>query len=78
MKTLCVLFLIVFLGFMGLLAYQNSQDVTVNLLGQSREVSFPLLVGGTYGLGMFTGWSVVGILRRSWNRATERTEPASR
>jgi hypothetical protein len=33
-----------------------------------------LVIVGVYVLGMFTGWTVVGIVRRSYQRAIERRE----
>jgi hypothetical protein len=73
MRAICFLFLIVFIAVIGALVYLNSHSVTVSLPFTNRtpEVSFPLLVGGAYLLGMFSGWSVVGMLKRSWQRVTE-------
>jgi uncharacterized membrane protein YciS (DUF1049 family) len=71
MRVLSFLFLIAFAAAVGIFAYQNNQVLTLNLFGQVQEVSVPLLAGGLYVLGMFTGWAVVGLLRRSWTRATE-------
>ena len=73
MRAICFLFLIVFVAIVGVLVYLNSHTVTVSLPFTTRtpEVSFPLLVGGAYLLGMFSGWSVVGMLKRSWQRVTE-------
>ena len=71
MRALCFLFLIGFAAVVGIFAYQNDGQVTVNVFGQTREVSFPMLAAATYGLGMFSGWTVVGMLQRSWRRVTE-------
>jgi uncharacterized membrane protein YciS (DUF1049 family) len=73
MRAVCFLFLALFLAAVGVFAYRNQHHVSVNVpfAGHSPEVSFPLLVGGAYLLGMFSGWSVVGMLKRSWQRVTE-------
>jgi NhaP-type Na+/H+ or K+/H+ antiporter len=72
-RAICFLFLVVFAAVIGVLVYLNSHSIAVSLPFTTRtpEVSFPLLVGGAYLLGMFSGWSVVGMLKRSWQRVTE-------
>ncbi len=70
MKTIYFLFLVVFLGAAGLFAYQNNHTQSVTFVNQTWELPFPALVGLTYLLGMLTGWTVVGLLRRSWRRVT--------
>ena len=73
MRAVCFLFLVVFVSVIGVIGYQNSHTVAVSVPVMTRtpEVSFPILVGGAYLLGMFSGWSVVGMLKRSWQRVTE-------
>ncbi len=71
MRSLCFLFLIGFATLVGIFAYENSGTVVVNVFGEAREVSFPLLAVATYGLGMISGWTVVGMLQRSWRRVTQ-------
>jgi putative membrane protein len=76
MRVFSFLFLVLFVAALGLFAYQNSQSVDVtyrvpNVFDVSRQVSFPLLALLLYLLGMFTGWAVVGMLRRSWRRVAE-------
>ena len=73
MRAICFLFLILLATAVGVFAYQNNYDVsvTVPFVSHSPEVSFPLLVGGAYLLGMLSGWTVVGMLKRSWQRVTE-------
>jgi uncharacterized integral membrane protein len=71
MRTLYLLFLLIFAGAVGLFAYQNDHPVTVTFADRVWELPFPGLVGGTYLLGMLSGWTVVGMLRRSWRHAVE-------
>lgn len=68
MRALCFLFLILFAGAVGLFAYYNQAEVTVRFLEWSRTWSLAHVVALAYGLGMLSGWTVVGMLRRSLNR----------
>ena len=71
MRALSFLFLIGFAAVVGIFAYQNNYTITVNLFGQMQDVWVPALAGAVYALGMFTGWAVIGMLRRSWGRVVE-------
>lgn len=71
MRAVCFLFLAAFVGVVGLFAYQNNRPETVTLWDRQWELTFPLVVGGAYLLGMLSGWTVVGLLRRSVYRVTE-------
>ena len=73
MRAMCFLFLILFATAIGVLAYLNNHSIAVNVpfASHAPEVSFPVLVGGSYLLGMLSGWTVVGMLKRSWQRVTE-------
>jgi hypothetical protein len=71
MRALSFLILVVFAAAIGYFAYTNDHVVSVNLAGRLVEVSVPVLALAVYALGMFTGWAVVGLLRRSWNRVVE-------
>ena len=75
MRMICLLFLIVFAAAVGLFAYQNRQDVTLNFFDTwTMTASVAAVAGGAYALGMLSGWSVVGMLRRSLNRTAEWAE----
>jgi uncharacterized integral membrane protein len=71
MRLLSALFLIVLLTALGVLAYQNNRETTIRVWDRQWDMSLPLLVLVVYVLGMLSGWSVLGMLRRSWRRATE-------
>lgn len=71
MRVLSFIFLVAFLATLGILAFLNSQEITINLFGTIVDLSFPIVAGGIYVLGMLTGWAVVGILKRSWQRVAE-------
>jgi lipopolysaccharide assembly protein A len=75
MRWLCFLFLVVFAGAAAFLAYENQQQVTLTVLNQSITTSVPILVGLTYLAGMLSGWTVVGMLRRSLTRVIREPLP---
>jgi len=66
-------FLILLLVVVGVIifAVQNNETVTLNFLGRSLSISLSMLTVAVYLLGMVSGWTVVGFLRRSLRRATE-------
>ena len=65
MRVLSLIFLVMFATLVGYFAWVNSGDVTLRFLDWQTTVSLALLIGVVYVLGMLSGWSVVGILRRS-------------
>ena len=71
MRFFSFLVLVGFAAAVGYFAYTNDQVVSVNLAGRLVEVSVPVLAAALYALGMFTGWAVVGLLKRSWRRVAE-------
>jgi len=78
MRLLCFLFLVAFAGAVGVLAYQNQQEVTLAVFNQTASTSVPVLVGLTYLAGMLSGWTIVGMLRRSLSRVTQEPAPGER
>jgi lipopolysaccharide assembly protein A len=54
-------------------AVQNREDVTIKYLDRSLSCPMAVLVGAVYLLGMISGWTVVGILKRSLQCVTERS-----
>jgi hypothetical protein len=72
MRFLCFLFLVVFAGAAVWFALSNQQEVTVGFLNWSLTSSIAAVVGASYVLGMLSGWTIVGMLRRSLRRVTER------
>jgi drug/metabolite transporter (DMT)-like permease len=51
--------------------YQNREDLTLTVYDRAVTAPAAQILGAVYVLGMLTGWSVVGLLRRSLARATE-------
>lgn len=75
MRFLCFLFLLVFLAGVGLITYQNDQRVELMVWDRVYVTSIPVLVGLTYLAGMLSGWTVVGMLRRSITRVVREPLP---
>jgi lipopolysaccharide assembly protein A len=75
MRVLCFLFLLAFAGVAGLLAYENQSEITLTLFTRTFTTTVPILVGLTYLAGMLSGWTVVGMLRRSFSRVIREPLP---
>jgi lipopolysaccharide assembly protein A len=73
MRYILGLILLVFLGAVGLFAFQNTQPVTVKFWDWSVTAPFALVAVGVYLLGMVSGWNVVAFVRSSINRV--RSQP---
>ena len=71
MRVFSFLFLILLVAALGVLAYENNHATTISLWKWSWDLPFPLVAVGLYVLGMFTGWALIGAVKRSWRRATE-------
>ena len=69
-----LLILLVVLAAIVVFAVQNNEAVTLRYLDRSLSSTLPVLIAVVYALGMLTGWTVVGFLRRSVRRVTERRE----
>jgi lipopolysaccharide assembly protein A len=78
MRLLCFVFLLAFAGAVGGFAYFNQDEVTVRFLEWSTTASLSHLAAVAYGLGMLSGWTIVGMLRRSIRRVTEGPVPVGR
>ncbi|HVK08557.1 MAG TPA: LapA family protein [Gemmataceae bacterium] len=71
MRFFYLLLLVVFVAAVAIFAYQNNVDTEIKYLDNSKSLPLPALIGIVYGLGMLTGWTVVGLVRRTFRRATE-------
>jgi uncharacterized membrane protein YciS (DUF1049 family) len=72
MRFVYLFFLAIFIAAVALFAFQNRETVTVAYLNQSLSCSLALLIGAVYLLGMLSGWTIVGFVRRSVRRVTAR------
>ena len=71
MRFLCGLFLFALVVGLGYLAYENNRETSINAWTWRLDVPLPLLVLAVYVLGMLSGWWLVGLMKRSWQRVTE-------
>lgn len=72
MRLFYFLLLVAFVVVVTVVVLQNREDVTLRFYDRSETFSLPVVIGVIYVLGMFTGWTVVGLLKRSVQRITER------
>jgi uncharacterized integral membrane protein len=70
-------FLVAVFLALAVFALQNRDDITLTVYGWPVNGPAVLILGATYVLGMLTGWSVVGALRRTIKRATEAQQRPS-
>jgi lipopolysaccharide assembly protein A len=74
MRVICLIILLIVLATVVVFAVQNNETVTLQYLDRSVTSSLPLLIAIVYLLGMVSGWTVIGFLKRSLRRVTERRE----
>jgi lipopolysaccharide assembly protein A len=72
MRILYLVILLVLLGATTVFALQNQEPITIHYLDRGVTAPLSVLIGGVYFVGMLTGWTVVGIVRRSLRRISER------
>jgi hypothetical protein len=75
MRLIYFLFLVAFTGAAAVLAYENQREVSLTFFNTEIITSVPVLVGLTYLSGMLSGWTVVGLIRRSLHRVLEKPLP---
>jgi lipopolysaccharide assembly protein A len=71
MRMLYGFILVVLLAAVALFVLQNRGEVTLNYLDRTLKTSVAILIGVTYVLGMITGWTVLGFLRRSIHKVSQ-------
>jgi uncharacterized integral membrane protein len=78
MRAIAFLFLLVVIGVLVVLGVQNHESVALTFLNWSVAADLWVVVGAGYLLGMLSGWAVVGMMKRSWQRVVEpgRRDPA--
>ena len=78
MRALCLLFLVAVGAAIAAFAMENHENLTLTFFNQTVTAPAAAVLGVAYLLGMLTGWSVVGLLRRSFEAATDfRGRPAA-
>lgn len=72
MRLFSFVLLVIALAATAIFAIENDGPVTIQFWNWHWSTQLALLIGGIYLLGMFSGWFVVGMFRRSIHRITER------
>ncbi len=70
MRFVYFLLLIIFIAAVGVFAFQNSDQVTVRFFQWSATSAFSVFIAGAYLLGMLSGWTVIGFIKRSLQNVT--------
>ena len=71
MRLFALLVLLAVIGVVVVFAVQNQQDVTLTIFQTHLTASVAAVIGATYVLGMCSGWAIIGLLRRSFERVTD-------
>jgi uncharacterized integral membrane protein len=74
MRVFCLLLLLILAAAVIVFALENIEDVSRKYLDRSVSCPMSLLVDMVYVLGMVSAWTVVGILKRSFRKVTERPQ----
>jgi len=82
MRLIALLILVVVVGAVVAFAVQNQQSVSLTFINTEVTASVAAVIGITYVLGMCSGWTIIRLLRRSFERATDfqdtRQQPTPR
>lgn len=71
MRVIYIFVLLILLAAIGIFALQNPEVITLRYLDRSASCPLALLIGTVYLVGMVSGWTVVGFLRRSLRQVSE-------
>ncbi|MBY0522458.1 MAG: LapA family protein [Gemmataceae bacterium] len=74
MRLISFLLLLVLAGATALFAMQNNENIFVHFFNWGLTASLAALIGVAYLLGMLSGWSVLGVVRRSIARLADPPE----
>ncbi len=72
MRVVYAFALVVILAVVIIFAWQNDERATLRFLHWSASLPMALFIAVVYVLGMISGWSVFGFLKRSIQRVAER------
>jgi uncharacterized integral membrane protein len=72
MRLVYLALLLVIASAVVVFAVQNNAEVRLDFLNWGLNLPLSVLIGAVYVLGMVSGWTVVGFIRRSLQRVTER------
>ncbi len=73
MRFLYILILLIVAAAVTIFAVQNTEQVSLRYLDRGLPWPIPLslLIAAVYLLGMVSGWTVVGFVRHTWQRARQ-------
>jgi lipopolysaccharide assembly protein A len=74
MRFVYFLFLLLILAAIAVFVVQNNENVNLTYLQWSVTLPMAVVVGAAYVLGMLSGWTVVGFMKRSFEQVTARTD----
>jgi lipopolysaccharide assembly protein A len=72
MRLVYSLILLIIVAAGVVFAVQNNETITLRYLDRSVSATLPVLIAIVYLLGMLSGWTVVGVVKHSLRRVTER------
>ena len=72
MRVVYLVILLIVVAAVAIFALQNNEEITIWYLDRSLSSPLPILMAAVYLLGMLSGWTVVGFLKRTVQRVTER------
>lgn len=75
MRWVYLVFLLAIVVIIIVFVFQNNERTTVQLFDRSVTAPLSWFFVGVYFLGMWTGWTVVGFVKRAYHRATAHKEP---
>ena len=76
MRLVYIVLLVIILAAIVIFALQNDDRVTLRFFEWRVTLPVAILIAAAYVLGMVSGWSVFGFLRRSIKKVTESRMPA--
>lgn len=74
MRGFYAVVLLLLVAAIATFAIQNKDAITIKFLNGNWDLSLALLVAAVYLLGMLSGWTVVGLIKKSLKRVTERPQ----
>jgi uncharacterized integral membrane protein len=72
MRLFYFILLLLFAGALVAFCVQNQEPVSIKFLEWNLSYPLSAYLVAAYVLGMFSGWTVVGMIRRSLRRVSER------
>ena len=71
MRAFFFIVLLLLAGAVTVFAFENQETVPIRFFDWNASYPLAFLVGVVYLLGMLSGWTVVGLVRRAFRRVTD-------